>query len=125
MALKATLRRAVRQAFEALDDVPRTATYHSVSGAPVRDLDAGTFTRATTDIVLPMCAFVRFSSKDLERDSLIEVNDVKVLFPAEDLKAVRPKASDRLTDDEGVLWEVKRQLNDPASVVVILQCKAV
>lgn len=123
MALKATIRRAVRQAFEALDDIPRKATYRSVTGAAGRDLDTGTSTVPTVTTELPMTAWVRFSSKDQEKDPLIVLDDVKVIFPSEDLPH-KSKTGDLIVDDEGLLWEVKRQLNDPASIVYILQCKA-
>jgi hypothetical protein len=66
----------------------------------------------------------RYASLDAKKDPLIEITDVKVIFPAEDLpKTMKVKASDKIVDDEGVEWEVKRQMNDPASIVIILQCR--
>lgn len=123
MALKATLRRAVRQAFLALDDVPRTATYHIAGASPTRDLDTGEVTQGYTDKTLSLVVFTSFSSKEKEADPLIVVTDTKVLFPMEDL-GVFPKDTDILTDDAGLKWQVIRVLTDPASLLAKLQCRA-
>lgn len=123
MALKATLRRAVRQAFLALDDVPREATYHIASASPTRDLDTGEVSQGYIDKTLPMAVFTSFSSKEKDADALIVVTDTKVLFPMEDL-GVFPKDTDILTDDAGLKWQIVRVLCDPASLLAKLQCRA-
>jgi len=123
MSLKSTIRRAVKQAFQALDDVPRVATYNSVSGTPIRDLDAGTSHLASTATVLKMVVFARFKEREIEKDPSILLTDTKILFPTEDLKGVVPKASDTMVDDEGTVWEIVVRRSDPASVVTILQAR--
>lgn len=121
MALKATVRRAVKAAFKALDDIPRKVTYKS-TGAPQRNLDAGTATRPVTPYTLPMVAFVRFSAREVEKDPLLLLTDVKMLFPTEDLP-VAAKENDIVTDDKGTTWEVIRRLSDPADVLTTLQTR--
>ncbi len=123
MALKATIRRAVKKAFLALDDVPKIVTYHSKTGTPVRDLDAGTFTLATVNVTVRMVAFTRFSQREVDKDPAILLTDSKVLFPTEDLGATQPQTADTLTDPDGTIWEIVRRLSDPASVVTILQVR--
>lgn len=124
MALKASIRRAVKSAFKALDDIPhKKSVYHSKTGAPVRDLDAGTFTLATVNIALPMVVFARFTQKEVDKDPAIVLTDTKVLIPTEDLRGRTPEPSDTITDDNGVTWEIIRLLSDPASVVTILQAR--
>lgn len=123
MALKATLRRAVRQAFLALDDVPRKATYHIAGTTPTRDLDTGESTVVTTDRALPLVVFTSFSSKEKDVDPAIDLTNTKVLFPMEDLNKHFPKNIDSLTDDEGSKWEIVRVLCDPASLLAKLECR--
>ena len=123
MGLKNTLRKGVKKAFEALDDIPKKVTYQSVSGEPVRDLETGSFTRASSNYTLPMVVFTSFTTRERDKDPAIETNDVKVLFPSMDLP-VKAKTQDTIIDDEGVLWEVIDKKTDPASVVTILQMRA-
>lgn len=123
MALKATIRRAVKSAFLALDDIPRKATYLSKNGAPVRDLDAGTYTVPTTSIALKMVAFVRFTQKEADKDPAVVLTDQKALIPTEDLGGVVPKSTDSMLDDQGTNWEIIRLMSDPAAAVTILQVR--
>lgn len=123
MALKATLRRAVRQAFLALDDVPRKATYHIAGTTPVRNLETGESSVPTTDRPLNLCVFASFSSKEKDLDAAIELTDTKVLFPMEDLRGHFPINADSMTDDNGRKLEIVRVLCDPASLVAKLQCR--
>lgn len=123
MALKATIRRAVRQAFLALDDIPRTATYHSAGGAIVRNIDTGESSVPTTDRTLNLVVFTSFSSKERDLDAAIDTTDTKVLFPMEDLGGYFPTNSDSLTDDAGKKLEIVRVLCDPASLLAKLQCR--
>lgn len=122
MALKATLRRAVRQAFLALDDVPRKATYHVTGTTVARNLETGESTVPTTDKALTLVVFTSFSSKERDNDAAIDTTDTKVLFPMEDL-GVFPKNADSMTDDEGRKLEIVRVLCDPASLLAKLQCR--
>ena len=123
MSMKANLRRAVRQAFRALDDIPRQATYHIASASPVRDLDTGEVTQGYTDKTLTLVVFTSFSAKEKDADPLIVVTDTKVLFPMDDL-GVFPKDTDIITDDAGLKWQIVRVLTDPASLLAKLQCRA-
>lgn len=123
MALKATIRRAVRQAFLALDDIPRKATYHVTGLVPVRDLETGESTTPTTDRALTLVVFTSFSSKEKDLDAAIDLTDTKVLFPMEDLAGHFPTNSDSLTDDAGKKLEIVRVLCDPAALLAKLQCR--
>lgn len=123
MGMKAVLRQAVLRAFAALDDIPQKVTYHSVAATPARDLDAGTFTRPSTNYTLPKVVFTSYTTRERDKDPAIETNDVKVLFPASDLP-VKAKTQDTITDAEGVLWEVIDKKTDPAFVLTILQMRA-
>lgn len=124
MALKATLRRAVKAAFTALDDIPRKVTYHVKTGTPIRDLDAGTFTLTTVNVALPMVALVRFKQKDLDKNPAIVASNMKALIPTEDLKGRVPATADTFTDDTGTTWEVVQLLSDPAEVITILEVRS-
>lgn len=123
MALKATIRRAVKSAFLALDDIPRKAVYQTKTGTPVRDLDAGTYTLQTSNTPLAMVVFARFTQKEVDKDPAIVITDTKIIIPTEDLKGKVPRGADTVTDDEGTVWEVIRLLSDPASVVTIIQAR--
>jgi hypothetical protein len=121
MALKATIRRAVKAAFKAMDDIPKVCTYKSVAGAPVRDLDSGTSSRTETSYTLPMVVFAKFSERQIDRDPAL-LTDMKMLFPSEDLP-VPPKQSDTVIDDVGVTWVIMKRISDPAAIVTILQVR--
>jgi hypothetical protein len=123
MSLKSTLRKAVKSAFKALDDLPQQVTYTSVQGAPVRDLDSGTFTVPHTDYTLPLVVFTKFTDKELERDPALQATDMKMLFPAEDLP-VEPKPPDTVIDAENVKWSVIKRMRDPAKVLGMIQVRA-
>lgn len=123
MALsRAAIRRAVKQAFRALGDVPRKCVYKSATGDIVRDHVAGTSTRTTVDFDLPMVAFTKFSERQQDRDPAL-MTDMKMLFPAEDLP-IDPKQSDTVVDDKGTLWTIIKRLSDPAAVLTTLQVRA-
>lgn len=121
MALKASLRKAVKSAFKALDDIPKVCTYKSVAGAPVRDLDTGTSTRVETDYRLPMVVFSKFTERQIDRDPAL-LTDMKMIFPSEDLP-VPPKQSDTVLDDAGITWVIMKRISDPAAIVTILQVR--
>jgi hypothetical protein len=121
VALKATIRRAVKSAFKAMDDIPKVCSYKSVAGAPTRDLDSGTSTRVTTNYTLPMVVFAKFSERQIDRDPAL-LTDMKMIFPSEDLP-VEPKQSDTVVDDVGIIWTIVKRLSDPAAVVTILQVR--
>lgn len=121
MSLKATLRAAVKSAFKALDDVPQAVTYKSVSGAVVRDLDAGTSARTPSSYPLPMVVFAKFTEWQTDKDPAL-LTSMKMIFPTADLP-VTPKVSDLIIDAAGTQWTFVKRLSDPASVVTILQVR--
>lgn len=123
MALKATLRRAVRQAFLALDDLPRKAAYYISTGAVQRDFDTGEVTQATTAKALDLVLFTSFSAKEKDADPLIEVTHTKVLFPMHDLGGVFPVNTHYLIDDAGQKWQIVRVLTDPGALLAKLECR--
>ena len=122
MGMTATLRRAVKKAFQALGDINKKVTYSSVTGPPVRDFDAGTFTVPTVNQTLTLVVFTKFTEKETDKDAAL-LTGMKMLFPTDDLK-VASKASDTVVDDKGNTWEVMQRLSDPASVVTILQVRS-
>lgn len=121
MSLKTTLRKAVKAAFKALDDVPKKCVYKSVTGTTVRDHANGTLIRVTQDYPLPMVVFARFQEKDTDKDPAL-LTDMKMIFPRDDLPAL-PKVSDTVLDEDGVTWAIVKRLTDPAALVTILQVR--
>lgn len=121
MGLKATIARAVKQAMNALDDIPQRCTYKSVTGPAVRDHVAGTLLTPTQTYPLPQVVFARFSEKDVDKDPAL-ITDMKMIFPRDDLP-VPPKQSDTVIDAAGLIWVIVRRLSDPASVITILQVR--
>jgi len=121
MSLRNTLQRAVKTAFNALDDVPLECTYKSVSGDMVRDLVAGTSSRVTTNYTLPSVVFAKFSERQTDKDPAL-LTDMRMIFATHDLP-VGPKESDTVVDSLNRVWSIVKRLSDPASVVTILQVR--
>lgn len=121
MGLTHTIQAGVKTAFRALGDLNKPLTYKSMTGAVVRDIEAGTVTPVTTDHTLKFSVFTKF--KDTEVDAQVSVlTDEKLLFPRQDLP-VEPKASDIIVDNTGRTWEVTRRLSDAAAAVCVVQVR--
>lgn len=122
MGLRSTLQQAVVSAFRAIGDVARPATYQSLTGALVRDLDAGTSVPAVVAYPLTRTVFTKFVEKEIDASVVVET-DQKFLFPAVDLP-VQPKSSDLVLDEFGRTWEIVRRLSDPAAALVTLHARS-
>lgn len=121
MGLRNTVQRAAVAAFKAVGDIARPATYRSLTGVIIRDVDAGTSTPQTVDYLLKRTVFSRL--RENERDNSADVSvDEKFMFPALDLP-IQAKSSDIILDEHGFTWEITRLLSDPASAVVIVQVR--
>ncbi len=121
MSLRAGVQRAVIAAFKAVSDIARPATYKSLTGAMVRDLDAGTSVPVSVNYLLKRTVFARFRESEVDENVSV-LTDQKFLFPALDLP-VQPKTADLVVDEDGRTWEITRRLSDPASALVILQAR--
>ncbi|UTC28382.1 hypothetical protein GURKE_03560 [Brevundimonas phage vB_BpoS-Gurke] len=120
--MRAILRRAIRQAFLALGDIPVKATYKVKTSDSVYDPETGTSSTPSQLIDLPLVAFTRFTVKEMDRDPKIAAKDVKVLFPMEDLGR-EPSEDDTVIDNKGREWEIVRVLGEPSEQLGMLQCR--
>lgn len=129
MVSRLELRRYVKYAFEQLEDIPVTCVLRRKTGVPVRDFIAGTTTTPTTDYDLPMVAFCRWK-EDTAPNHVDVLKDMKALFPMMDLPAgIEPEESDVLIEvnaagDEVELWEILKNMTDPAESVAILNVRS-
>ncbi len=123
MALKSTIRKAVKQAFLALDDIPVQATYRKVGdGETVIDIETGAASLAYTSYTLPLVVITRFRQKETDKDPTL-LTDQKMLFPREDLP-VEPATDDEVYDSRGRRWQVIEQYTDPAELLGIIRVRA-
>ena len=121
MGLRATIQRAALTAFIAIGDIARPATYQSLTGVIIRDVDAGTSYPETKDYPLKRTVFTKFRESEVD-DSVAVGTDEKFLFPSLDLP-VEAKGADIILDEHGRTWEIMRRMSDPADAVVILQVR--
>lgn len=131
MVSRAELRSYVKMAFEQLGDIPVRCILRRRNGEPVRDFVAGVTTFPTIDYTLPMVAFVKWTEETAP--SFVDVKThTKCLFPTFDLPAgIRPEESDKLIELDPVsgeavmLWEIVKNITDPANAVGILNVRGV
>lgn len=121
MALSSSIKAAIKALFKALGDLVRPAVYHSLSGAPVFDEDAGKMVYPVTDYPIKQAAFTKFKQSESDKDPAL-VTDMKMLFQRAELPVV-PSPQDKVTDDQGVTWEIVKRLRDPIDGVIILQVR--
>lgn len=131
MVSRAELRNYVKMAFEQLGDIPVRCLLRRQNGVPVRDFVAGTTTVPTVDYPLPMVAFVKWTQDTAPAHVDVKTH-TKCLFPTIDLPAgVKPDEGDKLieldpaTQEPVWLWEVVKNMTDPAQAVGILNVRGV
>lgn len=124
---RAFIQQQVVLAFKQLGDIPRPFTYYQRSGVPVRDSEAGTTTYPLTAANLPLVVFAKFKEEEFDGKDVI-LNDQKLLFPRLHLKTaagapIIPRSADYMVDENGFVWEIQRELGDPAGALVTLQVR--
>lgn len=120
-SLSGTIKRAIKALFKALGDLVRPATYHSLGGAAVWDEDAGMMVYTATNYPIAQAAFTKFKQSESDKDPTL-LTDMKMIFQRAELP-VAPDPKDKVTDDQGVTWEIVKRLRDPIDGVIILQVR--
>jgi hypothetical protein len=121
MGLSASLKSAIKVLFKALGDLVRPAVYHSLGGVAVWDEDAGKMVYPVTNYPIKQAAFTKFKQSESDKDPTL-LTDMKMIFQRSELP-VAPDPKDKVTDDQGVTWEIVKRLRDPIDGVIILQVR--
>jgi hypothetical protein len=121
MGLRSTLKAGVDLAFDAVGDLKRVVTYHSVTGPPVYDVETGTTSTPATNYTLRRVVITSFTQTEIDNDPSLLTSE-KMIFPHDDLP-VEPKPNDTVTDDEGRVWEIVRLLSVPGKLINKLQVR--
>lgn len=121
MGLSASIKAAIKALFKALGDLVRPAVYHSLGGVAVWDEDAGKMVYPVTNYPIKQAAFTKFKQSESDKDPAL-VTDMKMIFQRSELP-VPPDPKDKVTDDQGVTWEIIKRLRDPIDGVIILQVR--
>lgn len=118
----ARLAGAVQAAFNALGQIPQPVTYNSkpaVTPAGDYNIITGTVTPTQTQYPIKQAVFTKFSEAEIDHD-VAPLTDEIMLFPRAQLPAVVISPNDTVIDAQGVVWEVRRQLRDPAGITGVL-----
>lgn len=124
---RAFIQQQVVLAFKQLGDIPRPFTYNQRSGIAVRDVESGVTSYPLITANLPLVVFAKFKEEEYDGKDVI-LNDQKLLFPRLHLKTaagapIRPRSADYMIDEDGFVWEIQRELGDPAGALVTLQVR--
>lgn len=121
MGLKETVNAGVLTAFKAIGNLNKPMTFKATTGNMTRDLDAGTSVPETVSYTLKFSVFAKWTEAENNKDAST-LTTSKLLFPR-GILAVVPKASDILVDEDGHIWEIVKNMSDPADALVKLQVR--
>lgn len=125
MSMKATIRAAVKAAFDALGDLVGPGSLVRKSGTPTRDVETGdTIYPETTYPIVQMAAGLQFTQKETDRDPTL-LQTSKMIFQRSELPSgILPAAKDTAVDKDGREWEILKQVTEPSDSVVILSTRS-
>ena len=119
MGLQATLKNAAVAAFVAIDDIPKSCTYHP-KGATSYNPATGAVTEGSQSDETVSFVFAGFTIDEID-GTTIKSSDMKALIPFSNISAT-PKVEDYLTENS-VRWNVMGKRKDPADALWILHVR--
>lgn len=119
MGLKEAFKAAVQTAFNAAGNVKISIIYTS-NPAPSYDPDTGVVTPNTTNYAMTQVIREDYKADEID-GSAIQMNDVKLLIPVDDLTPI-PQIDDYVTMDSRQ-WNVVSKHKDPADALWTLQIR--
>jgi len=120
MSLRQQVQQAVQAGMRAMDDLPESADYKSVT-TPSYDPTTGTITTPNTQHVGIPVIFTNFSRREIDGEA-IRAEDQKAIIATRDLPAT-PTINDTITRADGIAWSVIGIRTDPAGAAWVLQIR--
>lgn len=120
MSLNTSIRKATRRSLKAMESIAEDVTYHQVTGEPVYDADAGSFTRKTSPATIKGW-FTSFEEKHVDGDK-VQPGDKRLTFEVISTSIV-PKMNDFVVDEAGDEWEVINIKLPPPKILYILHVR--
>ncbi|RLA56948.1 MAG: hypothetical protein DRR04_13610 [Gammaproteobacteria bacterium] len=115
MSLRTALQKAAVSAFNALSDIPESATYRSISGSqPAYNPATGSVTESYTDYTVSF-VFTKVKEREINESSVIKSNDMWALIPTMNLTPT-PKIIDSIIRD-GAGWNIIDIRTDPTEAL--------
>lgn len=120
MSLNTSIRKATRSALKAMESIAENVTYHQVTGNPVYDADAGSFTRNTAPTTIKGW-LTSFEERHVDGDN-VQPGDKRLTFEVISTSIV-PKMNDFVVDEAGDEWEVINIKLPPPKILYILHVR--
>ena len=120
MSLNSSIRKATRKSLKAMESIAETITYRQVTGEPVYDADAGSFTRNTSAVTIKGW-FTSFEERHVDGDN-VQPGDKRLTFEVISTSIV-PKMNDFVLDEAGAQWEVINIKLPPPKILYILHVR--